>query len=79
MTPGSLPIALLTLAVLAGCEGLDCPTGTVPRGAAPPEDWEQWCEGEDGRGRRSIPLFVFFSMAGNLRREINLVNRLDDA
>jgi antitoxin component YwqK of YwqJK toxin-antitoxin module len=41
--------ALLLLA--APAPPLECPSGTTRRGAAPPEAFEEWCEGKDALGR----------------------------
>lgn len=42
---------LLALAVAAQPAALVCPAGTERRGDAPPDGFEQWCEGRDGFGR----------------------------
>jgi antitoxin component YwqK of YwqJK toxin-antitoxin module len=43
-------IALLAALLLVAPPVLECPKGTSIRGAAPPEEFEAWCEGPDGYG-----------------------------
>jgi antitoxin component YwqK of YwqJK toxin-antitoxin module len=49
-------IAALVAALLAAAP-LSCPPGTERRGAAPPDDFAEWCEGKDdaGQPRREGP------------------------
>lgn len=44
---GVLAVGLLLL-LAAPAAGFDCPDGTEPRGAPPPEGRKQWCERPDG-------------------------------
>lgn len=57
----ALPSVAL-LALLAATPALVCPEGTARRGAAPPEGFEEWCEGEDayGRPRRHGPARTYY-------------------
>lgn len=65
---------VLTLAVLglgftlaaAASEPVACPRGTERRGDAPPDGFEQWCEGKDasGHGLREGPARVWYDDGG---------------
>jgi antitoxin component YwqK of YwqJK toxin-antitoxin module len=48
--------------VVAALPPLACPPRAERRGAAPPEGFEEWCEGKDdaGRGRREGPARVYY-------------------
>ncbi len=50
-------IAPILLATLLAVPPLECPKGTERRGAPPPDDTAEWCEGKDdaGRPRREGP------------------------
>jgi hypothetical protein len=55
--------ALAALLALAAAPGLDCPPGTTPKGEAPPEGFEAWCEGRPdaaGRLRRHGPARAWY-------------------
>jgi antitoxin component YwqK of YwqJK toxin-antitoxin module len=56
----------LAFASGAASDELDCPRGTDPRGAAPPEGLKQWCEREDGTQHGPS---VFFYPEGGRRAE----------
>ncbi|MCM2332907.1 MAG: hypothetical protein NDI82_03060 [Anaeromyxobacteraceae bacterium] len=61
------PLAALLLAAAP----LDCPPGATPRGAAPPDDFEAFCEGRPdpyGRPRRHGPARTWYD-DGRLRTE----------
>jgi antitoxin component YwqK of YwqJK toxin-antitoxin module len=55
-------VAVALLAVLAAAPPLACPKGSEPRGAAPPEGYEEWCEAKDaaGRPRREGPSRTYY-------------------
>ncbi|ACL67712.1 conserved hypothetical protein [Anaeromyxobacter dehalogenans 2CP-1] len=61
MTAGLVWALAAALALLAGAP-LDCPPGTEPRGAAPPEGFEAWCAGKDAAGndRREGPARTWY-------------------
>lgn len=54
--------ALLAAALAAGPAPLECPRGTERRGAPPPEEHEEWCEGKDaaGNGVREGPARTWY-------------------
>lgn len=54
--------ALLAAALAAAPAPLACPEGTERRGDAPPDGFEQWCEGRDGYGhaRREGPARTWY-------------------
>lgn len=56
----------LLLALALGAAPLRCPPGTEHRGLAPPEDFEEWCEGKDdaGRFRREGPARQYYDDGG---------------
>jgi antitoxin component YwqK of YwqJK toxin-antitoxin module len=61
-------IALVLAALLAaGARApLECPKGAERRGAAPPEGFEEWCEGKDvaGQPRREGPARIYYDDGG---------------
>lgn len=59
-------IALAVALALAASPPLACPPGTEHRGAAPPEGFEEWCEGKDAAGvaRREGPARVYYDDGG---------------
>jgi hypothetical protein len=68
--------ALALLLVLAAGPALDCPAGTGPAGAVPPEGFEAWCEGvpdDAGRPRRQGPSRAWYD-DGTLRVEATWVH-----
>jgi hypothetical protein len=57
--------AMLALALLAA-PPLACPAGTERKGAAPPDEYEEWCEGKDvaGQPRREGPARSWYDDGG---------------
>jgi antitoxin component YwqK of YwqJK toxin-antitoxin module len=55
-------IPVLAALALATLPPLACPPGAERRGAAPPEGFEEWCEGKDplGRARRHGPARTWY-------------------
>jgi antitoxin component YwqK of YwqJK toxin-antitoxin module len=44
-------VIALALALVLSAPPLACPPGTEPRGAAPSEGYDEWCEGKDPYGQ----------------------------
>lgn len=59
-------IALAAAVLVAALPPLACPPGTERRGGAPPDAFEEYCEGKDvaGRGRREGPARVYYDDGG---------------